>query len=334
MIKKSEKGAATILIIFLLCMVGVIIGVSLVKTGYFESLMGRSVNYSAKAYYAANSGIENAIREIPYKPSEFGNPGPDTIDFEIDGVEVKTTISGDENTKTIEAVRSYTINSVKYSRKVVAKIVNTSITPDFSDAVFGGFGGVYLDNNTIISNLEAGENGNVYSRSFIKGKSNANDGTSCKNSASAVYGNATAVGAIEKWANSDKGICVTKDAYAKELNDCFIVGDATAETFSENCEVLGLMSTDTGPEDNKSIPDIGVDAIISYLSSKDKFDGDCEIGGDLSKDCTNGTGQLGSITINGNLTILQNSSLVITGSVLVNGDIDIQSNLWIQRPVG
>jgi hypothetical protein len=329
MIIKREEGATSLLVVFLLSMVGVIIGVSLVKTGYYESIMGKSINYSAKAYYAANSGLENAIREIALKPPEFGNPGPDYINFDLDGVDVKTKVTGDENQKTIEAIGTYFINLTKYSRKIEATIINTSITPDFSDAVYGGFGGVYLDNNTVVSNLDPAENGNVYSRSFIKGKNNDNNGLLCKNSSSAVYGNATAVGSIGKWGDSDKGVCITENAYAGRLEECFVAGDAEAQLISANCEIRGTSNTLVLPPEEKGIPNIGVDAIASYLASKEQYDGNCEVGGNPDLDCTNGTGILGDITINGDLKIIQNSSLLISGSILINGNVDIQSNSTI-----
>lgn len=324
-----QIGATSLLVVFLLSMVGVIIGVSLVKTGYYEALMGKSINFSAKAYYAANAGLENAIREIALKPPEFGNPGPDFINFDIDGVDVKTKVTGDENQKTIEAIGTYSVNLTKYSRKVVATIINTSITPDFTDAIYGGFGGVYLDYNTIVSNLDPAENGNVYSRSFIKGKNNDNNGGVCKNAASAVYGDATAVGSIGKWGDSGKGVCISENAYAGSLDDCFVAGDGEAQLISANCEIVGTQTITVIPPEEKEMPNIGVDAIASYLASKDQYDGNCEVGGDPDLDCTEGTGILGDITINGDLKIIHNSSLIIDGSILVNGNIDIQSNSTI-----
>lgn len=326
---KRHIGATSLLVVFLLSMVGVIIGVSLVKTGYYEALMGKSINFSAKAYYAANAGLENAVREIGLKPPEFGNPGPDYINFDIDGVDVKTKVTGDENQKTIEAIGTYSVNLIKYSRKVEATVINTSITPDFSDAIYGGFGGVYLDNNTVVSNLDPTEDGNVYSRSFIKGKNNDNDGLACKNSSSAVYGNATAVGLIGKWGSSDKGVCISKNAYAGSLEECFVAGDAEAQSISANCEIIGTSNTSVMPPEEKDIPNIGVEAIASYLASKEQYDGNCEVGGDPDLDCTGGTGILGDIIVNGNLKIIQNSSLLINGSILVNGNIDIESNSTI-----
>jgi hypothetical protein len=314
MIRKTNKGAASILIIFMLGMIGVMIGVSLVKTGFDESIMGRSINQSAKAYYAANSGVEDAVRRLTDFPDT-------TLDdhwytFNLDDTEYKYRIT--EGKKKIESIGTYE----KYSRKIVVQIGNSL---DFSKAIFAGGGGLDFTGVVIYD-------GDVYSKENIIGKASKCDDN---NNGTTINGSATAVNMI-------KDVCIKEDAYATDLNRCFIGGNSYSVHTPTDCDYDNskhheIDATDPSLAPN-DVPDIGVKKFISgfVIADPHPYPGNCVIG-KKGSDCSN-KGVLENRIINGNLTIsadvtikniIINGDLTISADVTINGDVLVKGNIYI-----
>ncbi|MGD8744390.1 MAG: hypothetical protein PVJ52_02245 [Candidatus Woesebacteria bacterium] len=321
----KEKGQAALVIIFVLGIISVLIGVSLQKTGYVESVMGRNNENSLKAFYIANSGVEEAIYRIQLD-SSFGYPSPGSFDLDVGEGKVEVEVTGsDENERIIESVGTWE----NYVRRVRVLVYNTSFKPGFIDAIHAGLGGVEIRNNSRVMGMEDAD-GNVYSKSFIKGAKNDYSLVSgeCKTSASAIYGSAYAVETITKLADNDSGVCVMKDANAEFLDNCFVVGSAISpNTPPIDCPHLGEWVDDEPPPE-RDLPEMGVGTMKKFLDAKgEKFSGDCILDGSGgADDCSDGTNQIGTIKIEGNLIKPQNVDIVVSGPVWVTGDIIFESN--------
>lgn len=322
-INKSQKGAAALLTIFILGLITLLIGVSLINTGYQASIRGRAQANTLKALYAAESGVEEAMSKI--QKSDFGNPGPESFNLALDSATAEVTVYGSENQRTIEAV-GYWKN---YLRQIKVNVQNTEIKPGFGNAILAGAGGVVLRNQTLVTSKD-GSGGNVYSNTFIKGAKN--DYTlstgECKNAASKIDGSAFAVEAIDKLGNNDSGVCVMREAHAGSLNYCFVKSDVFSPAIPSllNCPFAGVWTAEPAPEE-VALPDMGVSIIKSYLTENGAlFDGNCIADGSAGpQDCTNGSNELGNLIITGNLEKPSNLNLAITGPVWVKGNIVFNS---------
>lgn len=313
---RNEKGQAAILIVFVLGMIAVLIGVSLTQTGFRESIMGRTEAESAKAFYVANSGVEEAFYQIG-QDSSYGVSTPGTFDLMVETGQAHVTVYGTEDQKTIESVGT----EGQYVRKLKVEVQNTSLKPGFEHAIHSGQGGFELRNNTVIT----GKNntvGNVYSNSTVWG---AKD---CKTpSASMVKGSVWAVGEITKLEKNDSGVCIAEDAYAGLLDYCYVKGSVNSPTApSINCPYDGLWINKPAP-DPLPLPAMGVDNLKNYLSSKGKFfSGDCILDGSGGpSDCSGGTNTIGETIIAGDLQKPSNIDIKISGPVWVQKNIIFNS---------
>ncbi len=304
---KNKIGAASILIVFLLGMIGVMIGVSLVKTGYYESIMGRSINKSAKAYYAANSGIEDALVTIS---DPYNVPDGEYPTFVIDEATFKYTIKTiDENTKEIESIGTFE----KYQRKI--RVIAKS-NWGFDYAIFTGAGGFDIKNNFEII-------GDVYSNGTISmetGAVNAN-----------IKGNVWAVGDIIGGTN---GVHIFGDAHANNLVDCTIDGNPySPNIIKPNCTVVNTWVPEIRPPViNLPIIDAG-ELKTNIETSGTKFGEsddpeNCILDGSGGlADCSYGTAEIGNIIIYGDLEFNENTT--IAGPVYVTGNITFGKDLTI-----
>lgn len=323
------------LIIFVLGMITLSIGLTLVKTGYGESLMGRRTASSLKAFYAANSGVEDAMSRIQNPSYVFLAKG-DTVPytFDLDDTTAKVKIYGTDREVTIESQGKYN----NYLRKIKVVAQNTSSKPGFGNAIHADQGGVELEGTTVIKVLEGFPgDGNVYSNSYIKGTKNDYDTKKekCSQSSSAVNGSAWAVEIIDKLESTDSGVCITKDAYSVSLNYCFVKGNVNSPSAPNpaTCQYLGTYTVEDAPE-KKDLPDMGIDILKNYLTARGKvFNGNCTLDGSGGpSDCSAGTYKLGEIKINGNLTINPkdpNKEIQVTGPIWVTGNLIIESNTSI-----
>ncbi len=341
---KNNKGQAAILIIFVIGMVGLLIGMSLSKTGFAESMMGRGVAGSTYAFYVANSGVEDAFYKIQEHTDTdedgigFGYPDPVNYPLDVGEGTAKITISGTKNERIIESVGKFE----KYVRKLRVITYNTSIKPGFADAIHASNGGVELEGNTKVT-------GNVYSNSFVKGVNNGHAGRSdCSDdqpaSVTGIEGNVWAVDSIDKLASINSGPCIHGSAFSKDINECRILGSAYSDDSISDSSCPYEIECD--PDENpdcitpikKPLPDIGEEMLKQYLVDNNNiYAGDCEIGG--TNNCSTPsesdgiTPTIGNIIIEGNL-ITNIPLLYISGPVWVKGNINMESNQTIDLDPG
>lgn len=332
----KESGQAAILIIFVIGMVSLLIGMTLTKTGFSESFMGRRTFNSTYAFYVANSGIEDAFHKI--QSSNFGNPGPDQYTLTVgDGV-ASVTVSGTSNERVIESVGKYK-NIVRIIR---VSAYDTTLRPGFARVIHAGGGGVEFDNRTLVAGRDKSTGlrvpVDVYSNNFIRGVHNGSDGNCSSPAATTrIDGNAYAAGNIEKL-GSGTGPCIDGDAYSGGvLSECRILGTAitTSPVSMINCPHTTTCNPDEDPHICEHpviepLPDIGVHLIKQFLESNgDSYSGNCVIGG--ASDCStliDGRRTIGNIIIDGNLT--SSSDFYVSGPIWVKGDVLINSNQIIR----
>lgn len=332
---KTNKGQAAILIIFVIGMVGLLIGMSLTKTGFGESLMGRGAVDSTNAFYVANSGIEDAFYKI--QELDYGYPSPGTYILQVGDGEAKITVSGTRDERVIESVGKYD----RFVRKIRVATYNTEIRPGFPRAIQGGAGGIELENRIEITGRDKFTGnwypGDIYSNTYIKGVNNGSNGD-CSSPASTtrINGSAWAVTNIERMGSGD-GPCIDVDAYAGSIKECQILGSAYSGTPISNidCPYNSLCDPIVDPVKCKvpeilPLPDIGLNPLKQHLQVYGSiYSGDCVIGG--ANDCTtlrsDGLRSIGNLIIEGDLDIT--SDFYVSGPIWVKGDVNISSNLTV-----
>jgi len=317
----NEQGVAALLTIFVLGLLALLMGVSLVKTGYASSIRGRAQAATLAATYIAESGVEEALMKV--QKNGAGYPSEYSFTLVVGSGQVEVKINGtDENQRIIESVGIYK----NHVRRLKVEVQNTSVMPGFINAIHAGNGGVELDGNTEVRGKD-GVPGNVYSKSYIKGKSKENTATGCKNSASAIYGSAWAVGEIDSL-SPGSGVCITEDASATQLNSCYVHGSQFSPNSPLSCG--GGISSYVDSIPIKDLPDLGVDKLKDYLTSKGNvLTGNCRItGSGDAGDCLGGTASLGDIKIEGDLVIDPDPGVTVflTGPLWVTGNLVINSN--------
>ncbi len=314
----NQKGQAAIMIVFVLGMVAILIGLSQVKLGTLESFRGRGTAGSLQAYYAANSGIEDAIHRIE-------NGSSVTSPLTVNGNPVTITVTNTGiDTKNVKSVAK----NGKYIRRIEANIKNTSVNPGFVYAIHAGANGFELENNTKITG-KGNTDGNVFSNGYIKGLSsdhNNNGQKDCKTSASWISGQTTALGEISDLSGSNgnnSGVCITKDTIATSFLNCYIKGNPSGpNSLAAKCTANGSYTVAPSPTP-VPLP------AISVTPPSNTFAGDCiaDLSGDPT-DCTNGNDHMGNITIDGNLTIniSNGKTLYFSGPVYVKKNLTITAN--------
>lgn len=161
--KQEQAGQAAILIVFVIGMVSVLIGISLLKTGTNESFMGRATSASSNAFYAANSGVEEAFYRLG---RGLTNPGTFTIAVGV-GSSAHVSISGLGDQKTIEAIGTYK----NFVRKIKTEVEKTSVASPFRYAIQAGDGGLEFTKKADIT-------GDIYSNGDITAIKNVSVGGS------------------------------------------------------------------------------------------------------------------------------------------------------------
>lgn len=340
---KNQNGQAAILIIFVLGMVSVLIGLSLTQTGFRESIMGRTEAGSAQAFYAANSGVEEAFYQIGLN-SSYGVGAPATFELDVGNGKASVTVSGTTEDKTIESVGT----DGQYVRKLKVIVQNTSLKPGFENAIHAGQGGFELNQNSIITGYDHINNervdGNVFSNRSVLGDSTAHDDDGCKGkltgsghspgSSSWIFGSVWAVENIGRLTeNPNSGMCISGEAHANQLKYCFVEGNRVSlNTPEEGCSDPG-----SGPyvpvplpppyPTPHPLPEMGVDSLKNYLTSRGlTWSGDCLLDGSGGpSDCSGGTNIIGEMIITGNLRKPSNANIKISGPVWVQKNVIFDS---------
>lgn len=311
---KNDRGYAALIIVFVIGLVGLFLSLSLINSGFVESMSGRNAVGSDKALFAAQSAVEEALMRIK---NDKNYSGSSTI-F-VDGAIATVSAFGSSSSKTIAA----TASAGTYVRRVKAVIQNNSITPQFLYGLQSGVNGIELSQNTSIASSSG--NVTVYSNGFIAGEANDRQGANCKNIASVIQGNAYAVTSFDRTIGGT-GVCVSNDAYAATYSYCYVFGKRRVAA-GGNC--LGGTFVATPAPTSAPLPAIDVSLLKGYLQSKGiTYSGNCSVDG--ASACSGGFAKtIGNEIITGNLTIPQNTNLTVTGPVWVQGTIFVDSNVNI-----
>lgn len=310
----KNEGFAALLVVFVLGLASIFVASGLIVTGYNESVMSRTAGFGDKAFYEANSGMEDAIYKL-----NAGISGPTGFTTTMASGSAAVTISGTGKERQVTSVGT----AGSYVSTVQATLENTSVKPGFLYALQANNNGIEIDHNTDIRSLTG--DATVFSNGYIAGDNNATQGGTCKGSASAVFGNAYTVGAMEK-TTGGSGLCVSKDAIASAYNYCYVFGKRRTAA-SGNCPG-GSVVADPVPTP-VPLPDMNIPGLKSFLTNQGTtYSGNCVVNGTSA--CSGGAAKtIGNVIITGTLTIPSNTTMTVTGPVWVQGAIIINSNVMI-----
>lgn len=304
-----QKGQAALLIIFVLGMISLTVGMSQIKLGTLESFRGRGSANSLQAYYAANSGIEDAIHRI-----ENGDTPNPNLTVNGHAVKIKVTDNGGPDNKIIESVAK----AGNYVRRIKVE-VNKSL--GFNYAIEADNGGIDLETNThiTINPLFTGS-ADVWSNSYLFGTSKKDTGSGI----SEINGTAYAVEQISCPGKVDKncGVNIGNSAWSSNLIACNVMDSKYSEnTPDTNCGgTSNWISSDIGlPLKTRSLPTVDLTKPLVSV-------GPCTMS-DTNPDCGSGNFRLGNITIDGDLIIntSKTNKIEITGTVYVKGNVILQN---------
>lgn len=350
--KEHIKGQAAILIIFVIGMVGLLIGMSLSKTGFAESMMGRGTAGSTYAFYVANAGIEDALYKIQ-KAEESGYYNIPQYTLKVGDGSTIVTISNRIVTKddTLERIQRDILSVGTYDNYVRRIRVSAQIDilkPEFTRIIQAGVGGIEIERNVSISGRHKDgtpADVSIYSNSFVRGWHNGNNNRPNCDSPSAtsqIKGNVYAVDSIDRLDNG-YGPCIDGDAFAGAINQCRIFGSYYSGSGNVNqASCPHNANYWCNPEDDPerckapeeiNLPEIYPDLIKEHIGGN-IHNGDCIIGntnhaGSCYEPNMDGSVTVGNIIIKGDLITNSSSIMHISGPVYVEGNITFASNQTI-----
>ena len=153
----NNNGFAAILVVIILMSLVLIITFSLSMIITTKSRISKSLVLSARSYYSAESGIEDALLRITNNDYNWMAVNS----FSLDGAVVSQSIIQVGDITTVESLSSYYNNE----RKVKTELSPTVDNISFHYGVQVGEGGLTMANNSTI-------NGNLYSGGDVIGSSN------------------------------------------------------------------------------------------------------------------------------------------------------------------
>jgi len=313
-ILKFHSGQAALIIVFGLGMMGVLMALTFSFFGPRTIIRHKDLTDSLKAYYAAQSGIDELMLRLR-SHHNFGDTWDMQYQFES-GAVFYATISGDLNTKIATSTGVFQ----DFTRQIEVKVASSSSKASFLFAVQSGEGGFEFERNTQVKGMND-QPGNVYSNGDILGE-NWSSGTI----GSRILGDAWAVGKISGLAGDDTGgVYIAGNAQANELIRCKVAGNAQSPVSPTDCSSEGDFNIGDAPQ---VMPTESLD--ISFWKQQAEasiWSGDCIIDSKAEpSDCSDEEKQLGPVKIEGNLIISSNSDITLKGTVWVEGDLAINSN--------
>jgi len=327
----KQQGFAALLIIFILGMVSILVASGLILTSYNESQMARSGASGTSAYYVANSGVEDAIYKLNTIPN-YAALGPMPYTLAVNnGTTVGTAaytvspVSGNIKQRTIDSVG--TMGS--YVSRIHALVENTSVKPGFKFAVQGGTNGVEIDNSKV--------DGDVFSNGYIRGNKASVKNGACKDTGTGlawITGTANAVDTIGKLDTNDTGPCITQNAIAAHLTECYVFGTRTSpNAVSSDCDgaVTPPVTSPAPTPAPLPLSESDIQSVKNYLTNKGTTHfGACTIDGTShTTNCGGTTNTIGNIIITGNLDVSSNNTLTVSGPVWVKGTITFNSHVLV-----
>lgn len=329
----KQKGFAALLIIFILGMVSILVASGLILTGYNESQMARTGASGTSAFYVANSGVEDALYKLNTIPN-FAAVTSVTFPLPVHTGNAVVTVKPGGNSK--ERIIDSVGTMGPFTTRIHALVQNTSVKPGFLFAVQGGVNGVEISNSKV--------DGKAFSNGYIRGNKASVQANACKMTGTDrawITETATAVDTIGKLDTNDTGVCISGDAIASYLKECYVVGTRTSpNAVDSNCDgnVTPPVISPAPPPVPPPMSDADIQSVKTYLTNKGTtFSGSCTIDGTSHvTNCGSTTNTIGNIIITENLTVASNNILKISGPVWVKGSITFNSNVsvTITAPTG
>ena len=293
-----NKGFATIFATILILVFCVIIIISASYVAYNSLKVARNNAYSLKAYYAAESGIEDSLLRL--------SKGMNYVlsnSLTVDGVNATINISnpvGGSRTITVAGDQKDRIRKVR----AVYSVSNEGVA--FHYGAQAGDGGIEMGNNARIK-------GNVFSNGNIIGWG--------------IIDNSVIVA---RNGNKIEDVIVGQDALVYTCESAGILGNLTYVNGGTNdCIVFGR----TTIQPNEIQP---ADLPIS-LSQIDNWKQQASDGGIISNDVTYsgvsktlGPIQIGTPSNPKNLVIINGARLKVTGTIYVTGNITFSNNSIVE----
>ena len=252
---------------------------------------------STQSYYAAESGIEDALLRLKKNPAL---PTPLTYNLVVNNV--TSTVVIPSTIGISKSITSKAINGTITRNIQTVCSVGNDTNANFYYGVEVGAGGLVMGNNSEVV-------GNVFSDGNISGS-----GTIDNNAV--VSGNG----------HSISGVHVNGDAFAYSCLSGASVRNLTYVTGgSHTCTVRGTTTVQSQEISQQPlpIPQSQIDSWKSDAAAAQVITGDYTL-------TNNKSASLGPVKITGNLTISNNSTLNMTGTVYVVGNISLSNNATIK----
>lgn len=308
--KSIESGQASFVLILLIGLVAImsVLASSTVSTSNVQ--VETVISQTNQARYAAWAGIDEMMYRLRSK-QVFGASYSLSLAF-ANGATVSANISGNSIQKVVKAT-----GFAKGTEKNIEILVATSSSKaSFVFAAQSGLGGFEMENGSQVIGAN-NTDGNVYSNGDVLGTSSSAGTNGAK-----IMGGVWATGTIGGLSSLDSGgVYVLKNAWASSLKACTVVGAVKALTPPTNCSYGGSF-TISDPPASASLASVDIDYWKNLAQSGTVWNGNCVVKSGKATDCTNGTGTLGNIKINGGLTSANGETITISGPVWVKGNIE------------
>jgi len=286
---QASEGVVALSITIIVLFIGIVLVLSLVSVFLNRIEATRNLSLSEKAYYAAESGIEDALLRVR---KGLNWTSPEVLNFSLGSVSTTIPIP-------IGGARVITSNGDISNRirrvSIIHQISSTGVSFFYGAQI--GDGGMEMRPNSTI-------NGNVFSNKTVFGLSGG--------------GAKTITGDIIVAGNGNKidGLTIGQDAQVHTCKDSSVTGTLTYVSGGslENCDVEPPLPVDGGP--NEIDPQ---DFAITPQMITD-WQSDAEAGGIIIGDLTiSSDTTLDAKKIVGNLIISNNMTLTMTGTIWVTG---------------
>lgn len=296
---QENKGFAAFYVTILVLAVIFALAVSIAVLTYNEQKIIQNVVKSNQTYYAAESGIEDALLRLA-KEKNWSSPYTLNVGSGSAEVEISNILGGSRMINSIGDISDRI-------RKIRVTYVISTQEISFHYGAQVGEGGMLMGNNSRVK-------GNIYSNGSVVSETGVG------------YIDDTVVVAIN--GNRIEGLNVGQDAKAHKCKDSTIGGTltyvATTGGEVENCDAGELI---------KSQPnEIPVQDLPISQSQIDEWKQEAEAGGIIAGDHTvSGSSEnLGPIKIEGDFLLDNNATLNITGTIWVVGNFRVDNGSTIK----
>lgn len=276
------------------------------------------INYSNQARYAAWSGVDELMYRLRARQN-FGAIYSVALTLP-NGATVSATITGNNFQKIVRS--SGYINGVVKNLEVT--VASSSGKASFVFAAQSGTGGFEMENGSEVTGAN-GTDGNVYSNGNVLGTSASSGSSGAK-----IHGGVWATGQIGGLSSpSNGGVYIKKNAWASNLTACNVGGSVKSPSPPTNCPYSGVYIV-SAPPPAVSLVSVDVDYWKDLAAAGVNWSGDCNVMSGKADDCTQGTGKVGNIKINGNLSSSNGMTITLTGPVWIKGNIVFSNNVIVK----